>query len=201
MKNRSVVIYIHGKGGNAAEAEHYKPLFKDSDVYGLEYKSQTPWEAKEEFPKELDKLSRDCNSVTLIANSIGAYLAMASLSDKQITKAFFISPIANMEKLILNMMAWASVTEKELCERKEIATDFGEVLSWEYLQYVRAYPVKWNIPTCILYGENDNLTDIKTITELAESISAPLTVMRGGEHWFHTHEQMLFLDKWISSNK
>lgn len=27
-----VVVYIHGKGGNAGEAEHYKPLFHDCDV-------------------------------------------------------------------------------------------------------------------------------------------------------------------------
>lgn len=31
------VIYIHGKGGNAEEAEHYKPLFKDYDVIGFDY--------------------------------------------------------------------------------------------------------------------------------------------------------------------
>ena len=24
-----------------------------------------------------------------------------------------------------------------------------------------------------------------------------LTVMEGGEHWFHTEEQMRFLDEWI----
>lgn len=43
------VIYIHGKGGSTAEAEHYKPFFKDCDVLGLDYKSETPWEAKTEF--------------------------------------------------------------------------------------------------------------------------------------------------------
>ena len=26
---------------------------------------------------------------------------------------------------------------------------------------------------------------------------AALTVMEGGEHWFHTPEQMAFLDRWI----
>ena len=31
----------------------------------------------------------------------------------------------------------------------------------------------------------------------AAGISAPLTVMPGGEHWFHTPEQMAFLDDWI----
>ena len=28
------VIYIHGKGGNAEEAIHYKPLFSNCDVIG-----------------------------------------------------------------------------------------------------------------------------------------------------------------------
>ena len=41
------VIYIHGKGGNAEEAIHYKPLFSDCDVIGLDYTAQFPWEAKE----------------------------------------------------------------------------------------------------------------------------------------------------------
>ena len=31
------VIYIHGKGGDAEEALHYKSLFSDCDVIGLDY--------------------------------------------------------------------------------------------------------------------------------------------------------------------
>ena len=31
-----VVLYIHGKGGSAEEAEHYKPFFPGTDVYGWE---------------------------------------------------------------------------------------------------------------------------------------------------------------------
>ena len=49
MKN--IVIYVHGKGGSAAEAEHYRQLFPDSEVIGFDYHAQTPWEAKEEFPE------------------------------------------------------------------------------------------------------------------------------------------------------
>lgn len=81
--NKQLVIYIHGKGGNAAEAEHYKPLFAKSDVVGFDYKSQTPWEAKEEFPRLFDLYSKDYDSVILIANSIGAFFAMCSLSEKK----------------------------------------------------------------------------------------------------------------------
>ena len=101
-----------------------------------------------------------------------------------------------MEKFIADMMLWADVSVDELRERQEIETSFGETLSWEYLCYVKNYPVKWKIPTYILYGEHDNLTSYETISKFANKISAPLTVMQNGEHWFHTDEQMSFLDKW-----
>ncbi|MEI3089815.1 MAG: hypothetical protein V8T01_07620 [Oscillospiraceae bacterium] len=37
---QDLVIYIHGKGGSAQEAEHYKTLFpKDHAVIGFDYRS------------------------------------------------------------------------------------------------------------------------------------------------------------------
>ena len=45
----NVILYIHGKGGTAAEAEHYKSLFPSCDVVGLDYKGYTPWETKKEI--------------------------------------------------------------------------------------------------------------------------------------------------------
>ncbi len=192
-----LVIYIHGKGGNAEEAKHYNNLFSDYDVIGFDYKALTPFEAKKEFPAFFDPLCEKYELIILIANSIGAYFAMNALSDKKINKAFFISPIVDMEKLILNMMTWAGVTEKELQAKKEIFTSFGEKLSWEYLTYVRENPITWNIPTNILYGEKDNLTSYKTISDFAAKTKAKLTVMKNGEHWFHTEEQMNFLDLWL----
>ena len=197
---KQIVIYVHGKGGTAEEAKHYQPLFAESDVIGFDYKSQNPWEARIEFSDFYDLHSKGYDSVILVANSIGAFFSMNALSEKKISKAFFISPIVNMEKLIANMMIWSNVTEDELCRKKEITTDFGETLSWEYLCYVRKHPIKWNIPTCILYGANDNLTSIETVSEFAEQTGAILTVMNDGEHWFHTDEQMEFLDNWIRNS-
>lgn len=197
---KQIVIYVHGKGGNADEAKHYQPLFAESDVIGFDYKSQNPWEAKREFSDFFDLQSKGYDSVILVANSIGAFFSMNALAEKNISKALFISPIVNMEKLIADMMTWANVTEDELCRKKEITTNFGETLSWEYLCYVRNHPIKWNIPTCILYGANDNLTSIETVSEFAEQTGAILTVMNDGEHWFHTDEQMEFLDNWIRNS-
>ena len=68
---KSLVIYIHGKGGNADEANHYKPLFPNCDVIGFDYKSETPWDAKKEFSSYFDSVSACYDEVSLIANSIG----------------------------------------------------------------------------------------------------------------------------------
>jgi len=199
MLNNKLVIYIHGKSGNAKEAEHYKPFFKEHDVIGFDYEIQKPWKVKEELLNFYNLYSNKYESIIIIANSIGAFFAMNSLSTKKINKAIFISPIVNMEKLIKDMMALANVTENELNSKKEIPTEFGETLSWEYLCYVRENPIKWNIPTYILYGEKDNLTNKETITEFVEKTEATFTEMKNGEHWFHTDEQMEFLDNWIKN--
>ena len=140
-----------------------------------------------------------CGRLTLIANSIGAYFSLLSLDETLVDAAYLISPVVDMEKLIGRMMTWANVTERELAERQEIPTTFGETLSWRYLCDVREHPVTWRVPTRILYGERDELTDMRTITEFAEKSGAALTVMPGGEHWFHTDEQLRFLDRWISA--
>ena len=194
---KKLIIYIHGKGGSAEEAEHFKSLFRGCDVIGLDYAAQSPWNAKKEFPSLFDSICGDYESVTVIANSIGAYFTMISLNDRRIEKAFFISPVVNMEKLITDMMMCANVTEDALREKGEIETSFGETLSWKYLCYVREHPAKWTVPTHILYGAKDNLTSYETISEFANRINATLTVMKNGEHWFHTEDQMKYLDNWI----
>lgn len=199
MKN--VIVYVHGKGGNAEEANYYRKFFNDDfDIIGFDYKSENPWDAKSEFSDYFDSITSEYNKTILIANSIGAYFSLISLADKKIEKAMLISPIVDMERLILDMMTWANVSEEELSIKKEIETPFGETLSWEYLSYVRKNPIHWNIPTGILYAEKDNMTSISTITDFSKKINANITVMPGGEHWFHTKEQMDFLDNWIKSN-
>lgn len=171
---KHLVIYVHGKGGNANEAEHYKPFFAESDVIGFDYQAQNPWEAQKEFSSFFEVHSQGYDSVTLIANSIGAFFSMSALTKKQVAQAILISPVVNMEKLIVDMMMWANVTEEELRIKKEILTEFGE---------------------------KDNLTSIETISEFAGRIGASLTVMKDGEHWFHTEQQMEFLDDWLRNIK
>ena len=149
----------------------------------------------------VEKQKTEYDSVILIANSIGAFFSMNAEIDSLIEKAYFISPIVDMEKLITDMMAWANVTEDELKQQGVIRTEFGENLSWNYLCYVRDHPVEWNVPTDILYGSCDNLTSYDTISTFSVMHSANLTIMENGEHWFHTEEQMKFLDSWIKGEQ
>jgi pimeloyl-ACP methyl ester carboxylesterase len=142
-----------------------------------------------------------CDSLTLIANSIGAFFSMTSLSARHVDRALFISPVVDMERLIADMMARANVTENDLRKQGTIQTADRQELSWEYLSWVRRHPIKWIAPTEILYGSRDNLTDFDTIDSFAGRTGARLTIMDGGEHWFHTDEQMRFIDNWILSNK
>ena len=181
MKN--VIVYVHGKGGNTEEANYYRKFFNDDfDIIGFDYKSENPWDAKSEFSDYFDSITSEYNKTILIANSIGAYFSLISLADKKIEKAMLISPIVDMERLILDMMTWANVSEEELSIKKEIETPFGETLSWEYLSYVRKNPIQWNIPTGILYAEKDNMTSISTITDFSKKNKCKYN----GYEWWRT---------------
>lgn len=189
------VLYIHGKGGSASECEFYKPIFKGYDVLGLDYKTFTPWQTGGEIRKEVLSLKNKYDGIVIVANSIGAFFCMNAGIDGLIEKAYFISPVVDMEALILGMMRQSNVTEDELKEKGVIGD-----LSWEYLCYVREHPIKWDAPTYILYGENDVLTPYETIKSFADKHNARLAVMKGGEHWFHTDEQMKFISNRIKKS-
>ena len=173
---KDVILYIPGKGGSAAESGHYRPLFPNCEVFGLDYQTFTPWETGAEIRSAVESLKPEYENIILIANSIGAYFSMNAEIGGMISRAYFVSPIVDMERLITEMMVWANVTEEQLEAEGVIATE-------------------------ILYGSRDNLTSYETVASFAQEHSAGLTVMDGGEHWFHSDEQMQFLDAWIRSRE
>lgn len=194
---KKAILYLHGKGGSAREVEQYAQNCPDFHLHGVDYRESLPWLVQEQILSDYYDLRREYDSITLLANSIGAYFAMHTLQNCDIKKALLISPILDMEQLILDMMGWAKVSEQELAQKGEILTDFGETLSWEYLCFVREHPIDWRVPTEILYAEHDHLTSLQTVTHFADTHNAHLTILEGGEHWFHTESQLAFLDRWM----
>lgn len=47
-------------------------------------------------------------------------------------------------------------------------------------------------------GKMNYLTSLETISDFAKNNNAGLTVMKNGEHWFHTKEERIF---WINGLK
>ena len=200
-------LFLHGQMGHKEEAEAfaqvagpkgYQVLSMDLPAHGERRdrgEELLPWTAIPDIRAALDWAEQRWKTVSLRANSIGAYFAMLAFDAP--SRALLVSPILDMEGLIRTMMGWAGVTEEQLQAQGEIPTSFGQTLSWEYLRWVREHPVhNWTCPIRILYGSQDNMTSRQTAQKYARQHNAKLTVMEGGEHWFHTPKQLAVLRTW-----
>lgn len=208
--SEKVFLYIHGKCGSKEEAIGFAEIVCPNgwQVLGIdlpqhgERKEESiellPWNVVPELTSVMQYLKSNWNHISLRANSIGAWFSMLSFSNEKIGNCLFVSPILDMELLIKNLMQWANVTEKQLEEQKEIDTGFGETLYWDYYNYVKEHSITcWNNPTHILYAGKDNLTSRDTVVKFSKRFSCNLSVMENGEHWFHTDEQIMFMNRWI----
>lgn len=206
-------LFLHGQDGNKEEAAAFAEITVPAgyQVLGIDLpqhgarKAETsgfdPWTVVPELQAVLAERKPHWSSISLRANSIGAYFSMLAFKPEQISHALFVSPIVNMERLILTMMGWAGVTEEELQTKGEIPTNFGQTLSWPYLCWVRQHPLTaWKTPTSILYAGHDNLTTRQTVTAFSEEHNAMLTIYEEGEHWFHTPQQCDRLLEWERQN-
>ena len=90
-------------------------FFPNSEVIGFDYRSQTLWEAKKEFLAFFTAQRSRFEHVTLVANSIGAFFGLSSLDETLVDRAYLISPIVDMEKLICDMMQWSGGDRTGTC--------------------------------------------------------------------------------------
>lgn len=205
-------LFVHGQSGCKEEGAAfaaiarpagYQVLAIDLPQHGAR-KSEScdfdPWTAVPELLTVLTYMKSRWQDISLRANSIGAHFSMLAFESENICRALFVSPILDMGRLITDMMSWAGVTERELREKGEIATDFGQTLSWSYLSWEREHNIRsWRCPTAILYAGQDNMTSRETAERFAAAHGASLVVMQSGEHWFHTPEQLAVLRSWEHS--
>lgn len=204
-------LFLHGQMGRKEEAEAFaqvacpkgfQVLSIDLPAHGERQERSedlAPWTAVPDIRTALDWAKPRWKTVSLRANSIGAYFAMLAFDAPE--RALLVSPILDMEGLILTMMGWAGVTKEQLQNRGEIPTSFGQTLSWKYLCWVREHRgCDWKCPVHILYASGDNMTSRQTIDAYARQHDTRLTVMEGGEHWFHTAGQLAVLREWEESS-
>lgn len=148
----------------------------------------------------MDYAKENYNQINIFACSMGVYFSLLAYQNEKIDLCLFLSPVINMKHIIDNMMSSCSVTEKELKERKEIKTDFGQTLYWDYYLYVKNNPIEtWNKKTFILYGRKDNMQSEKLIKEFSIKNDINLNILENGEHFFHTKEELKYYNDWINN--
>jgi uncharacterized protein len=202
-------LYVHGQCGCKEEGLAFAEIAcpKGAQVLAIDLPEHgerqgekdrfNPWTAVPELKTVFAYMKSRWSEIGVRANSIGAHFSMLALDDEAFCKALFVSPIVDMERLIADMMRWAGVTEPELQSKGEIATDFGQSLSWDYLTWEQQHPIQnWSCPTAILYAGQDNMTTMETVKAFAKAHGSALTVYPQGEHWFHTPEQLAVLRNW-----
>lgn len=207
----SCFLFVHGLGGNKFEAERFASI---ANAYGHQVLSIdlpkhgnrtdetnfVPWEIDKELNAIMSYAKRRWNKILLRATSIGAYFSLLSLKAETFEKCLFVSPLLDMERMITDLMKFAGVTEERLKIEKEIKTDFGQTLSWEYLRYARNNPVKAICKdTEILCASNDEVIPYETVLKFSECNGCRLTVLDGGEHWLHMPDDVRKMEQWEAS--
>lgn len=213
-KSNRVFIAVHGNMSNKEDdvikilAEKvinrgYQLLSFDLPEHGAR-KDDTNYLCKvqncvKDLKQIIEYAKKNYQEINLWAYSMGAYFSLLAYKDEDIKQCLFLSPVVNMKVIIDNMMLWSNTTEEKLKEKQEIKTDCGQTLYWDYYEYVKNNPItNWNKKTYILYGNKDNMQNEDIIKNFSNNFNCDLSILDGGEHYFHTEEQLKFYKEWLS---
>lgn len=204
-----IYIFVHGKMSSKESAHEFSQIASERGYQVLSFDLPEHGERKDKNylcnvwngVHDLEKIGayvqKNWREMNLFGCSLGAYFSLHAYKNLPIKKCLFQSPIVDMEHLICKMFKWFNVTEELLREKKEIYTPI-ETLSWDYYSYVKEHSInKWNIPTAIIYGSEDNLQSHEVIDNFSKKFNSDLTVSIGSEHDFHTEEQSRAITKWL----
>ena len=178
-------LFVHGQFGCKEEDLPFAEIVApDAQVLSIDLPNHgtrqnrdeefAPWTAAPELTRVMAYARAHWRATNVRATSIGAYFARLA----------FAAP------------------EKALFVRGMYPARVGDMLSWDYLCWVRAHPAKdWHCSQYILYGENDSMTDLATIRTYTAKSGAELIIVPQGEHWFHTPEQLAVMADWERKHK
>lgn len=209
------LIEVHGNLSNkedtvisimAEEAvqKGYQALSFDLPMHGErkdEFYACSPWNCISDLMAVFNYAKSLSTYISLFACSMGAYFSLLAYRNSDIRQSLFLSPVVNMERIIQNMMAGFQVSEDRLKKERQIPLPIGQTLDWDYYSYVRENFVNdWNIPTAILYGSDDDVTEWNEIQAFKSRFKADVMILDHGEHYFHTEEQLRVFDAWAEEN-
>jgi len=210
--SEKLYIAVHGRYGKKEDADDFAAIATKCGFQVISFDLPEHGERKDkEYSCTIQNGIHDLKEVysfvqnkyknfSLYASSLGAYFSLSAYQNVKFEKCLFLSPVLDMKHLIQNMMKKAHVSEEELKEKVQIETSFGETLLWDYYEFVLNNPIeKWDNKTFILYGEHDDITEKNVLEFFVKKYNCDVEIMKNGEHWFHTPEQLDYLENWIQS--
>lgn len=207
-----VVLAVHGYHSSKSDtpiqllaevavSKGYQVVSFDLPAHGEREIETTPctvFNSTEDLRKVIEWVLPRWKTVTLFANSIGAYFSLMTYSEEPLRNCLFLSPVVDMGRIIEQMMEHAQVTPEALEEAGQLPTPEGETLYWSYYQYAKNNPVRvWPFPTAILRGGKDTLCEAHTVEDFAAQFGCRLEVMEQGEHGFRTPEELSAYGTWL----
>jgi uncharacterized protein len=203
-------IAVHGLLGSKADFELLAEEVTAMECQVLSFDLPEHGERKEEQTactppnaiKDLTTVMRHAqtlsNRISLYACSLGAYFSLLTYQDVAMEQCLFQSPVVDMQRLIGNMMKAVGVSEERLQQEKVVANPYGPRLEWDYYSYVMAHPVeKWSVPTAILMGSEDEVSEVEVVKAFASQFDAKVTLLLGSKHYLHTEDECQMIRKWI----
>ena len=177
-KSEKVFLFVHGLHGRKEEALPFAEVAvpRGFQVLGIDLPvERKPWEVLPLLNEVRDYLYKNWVSVSIRANSIGSWFSLLAFQGKKVDQALFVSPILDMKKFI-----------EGLPKRED-----------DYYGWVCNNPItQWDAPTYILRPEVDLLVREEVGREFISQHQCQVTIKPGGEHWFHTLEQLAFMKAW-----
>jgi len=210
-KSEKLILAVHGSHSSkiddciwilAEEAvkQGYQVLAFDLPRHGERVYEEPPCMVQASV-KELHQILQYAKGLTtdisLFGCSMGAYFSLLAFAAEEIEQAWFLSPVTDMERIIHSIMDACGITEPEF-EAMGTVENPIETLYWGDYQYVKRHPIRtWDHPTQILRGEGDTLCEKEAVSAFAQQFHCELTEQPGGEHWFHTAEQLDYFRNWL----
>lgn len=180
-RSKKVFLFVHGQGGNKEEAIPFAEIAvpKGYQVIGIDLPvMDQPWEVLAMLNEVKEYLYKYYDSVSIRANSIGAWFSLLSFQDRVIVQALFVSPILNMRVFIEGM------------QEKDEA----------YYDWVIKHPIEqWTADTFVLRPKIDIVVNDKVYDSFLSKFESQVHEVENGEHWFHTPEQLLAMQQWEKS--
>lgn len=211
QKSEKLIIAIHGNHSSKIDdciwilAEEavmcgYQVLSFDLPKHGERVYEENPCKVQncvEELTIIMDYAKQQAKEISIFGCSMGAYFSLLAYKNELLNHAWFLSPVVDMKRVITSIMNQIGVTKQQLQENQVIDNPI-EPLYWDYYCYVNENPIThWQSPTSILRGEHDTLSEYNIVFDFAKRFNCSLEEEKGGEHWFHTPEQLAYFRQWI----